>query len=353
MHFQSCVIRMFQIFFMHGRIGGNLLKKKFLKLKIAIPAALCALVIFAQSAWAGNADPIELKDGIYTVNIALWHQFMDKPSMGNKGIIPEAEVEVKDGKATMFMETRIIEVTGITASLVSFYNFDEEKQDFSKAEARAYNFEIDGQKRPRIFIFPINPGKEFYRCMVDPKVEVMGDKPIEARIKVDWSSIKPIEKSLKQEIIEKNADSDILAKVELQKQADAGVSANDTQGKKHELLPVVSTDTEVRAEGFRPGPLLTAMPVTDVIAPGGTLDGAEIVPVEFDTAGEIGEASKNPESGKDLETRESKGIILGILFFILALIAASIAVIAVFMRKISGEMKRSSYLDAFEGELKI
>lgn len=238
--------------------------RKFFKRKFFILSVLvCICMTIMQSAGAENLKAEELKDGTYTVNIALWHQFMDKPSMGNKGIIPEAELEVKDGKATMFIETQIIQVTGITASVVSFFNFNEEKQDFTKAEAHAYNFEIDGQKRPKIFLFPIKPGSEYYRCMVDPKVEVMGDKPIEARLKVDWSSLKLVEKSLKQEIIDENAESDILAKLELQKQEQEALANSDgTVKEKHEILPVVPVESGASMSEIgtgiigRPGPSL-------------------------------------------------------------------------------------------------
>lgn len=336
--------------------------RKFFKRKFFILSVLvCICMTIMQSAGAENLKAEELKDGTYTVNIALWHQFMDKPSMGNKGIIPEAELEVKDGKATMFIETQIIQVTGITASVVSFFNFNEEKQDFTKAEAHAYNFEIDGQKRPKIFLFPIKPGSEYYRCMVDPKVEVMGDKPIEARLKVDWSSLKLVEKSLKQEIIDENAESDILAKLELQKQEQEALANSDgTVKEKHEILPVVPVESGASMSEIgtgiigRPGPSLSAMPVID---PDGGVAGevGDIDPVDFSRTTESAddESSVAASSAKKAAAEERRGIILGILLFIVALIAASIAVIIVFLRKIIKEKNRAAYLDIFEGELEI
>lgn len=338
------------------------MRRKFFKQKFSLFMLICFCMIFMQKVGADSCAAEELKDGIYTVNIALWHQFMDKPSMGNKGIISEAEIEVKDGKATMFIETQIIQVTGITASVVSFFNYDEGKQDFTKAEARAYNFEIDGQKRPKIFLFPIKPGSEYYKCMVDPKVEVMGDKPIEARLKVDWSSLKPAGESLKQKIIDKNAESDILAKVELQKQEqEALANSGGTPKEKHEILPVVPVEATVNTGGYgmgaigRSGPPLSAMPV---IGPedGIAMDGGDIDSIDFSNATDFtgdadSEISDSFVKGSSMEER--KGIILGILFFILVLIAASVTVITIFLRKIIKEKNRTAYLDMFEGELEI
>lgn len=296
------------------------------------------------------------EDGIYTVNVALWHQVMDKPSMGNKGIVPEAEIQVKDGRITMFLETQIIQVTGITASLVAFFYFDAEKQDFSKSEARAYSFEIDGQKRPRIFIFPIDYGQEFYRCMVDPRVEVMGDKPIEARIKVDWSSLKNIEKSLKQELIDETAESDIEAKVELKKQEEAVAvepdgGAASVSKEKHQLM-------EVR-------PIEGALPKPDVsMAVSMNMNPQEVQPVEmgevdFTKTVDYGTASKEEvaaaySGGFDMpKPEERKGVIFGVLFLLTSMVVISISVIAIYIKRIERENRRAAELDIFEGDLQI
>lgn len=314
----------------------------------AITALLIICILSLQFGYSYAEDTVEVQtvppDGVYNVNIALWHQVMDKPSMGNKGLMPEAEIQIKDGKLTMFMETQIIQVTGITASLVSFFYFDESKQDFVKAEARAYNFEIDGQKRPQIFIFPITYGQEYYRCMVDPKVEVMGDKPIEARLKVDWNSLKKIDKSVKQDIIDKTAQSDIEAKIELKKQEiEAAQTTTNAPKQKHllmEVKPIQNMSMPVNPIGE-----IKSQNIADV-------DFTQTVDYENDQATDEDERS-GEINFKSVEPKERPGIIFGVLSFLILALFLSIFSIVIYIKKIVREYKRAGELDIFEGELHI
>ena len=324
-------------------------KSTYYKVKVFALAMILLFTLFSNSyADENTSDAAMPQDGIYTVNVALWHQVMDKPSMGNKGLVPQAEVQIKDGKATMFLETQIIQVTGITASLVSFFYFDDEKQEFTKAEARVYTHEIDGQKRPRIFIFPINYGQEFSRCKVDPKVEVMGDKPIEARLKVDWESLTKIDKSVKQEIIDQTAQSDIETKVELKQQETAAENAetvSDVPKQKHQLMqvkPVGTSDMNVSNVSADENLNQEAIPEADFTKT-----------VNYGSEKEDGQEETQGTIANTVEPRERKGIIFGVAFFIIILLAISISVIAVYSRKIRRENRRAAELDIFEGDLQI
>ncbi len=328
--------------------------RKNAKLKIRMWFLVTVLLGIAFSYSYADEKPVDSnipQDGIYTVNVALWHQVMDKPSMGNKGLVQQAEVQVKDGKLTMFLETRIIQVTGITASLVSFFYFDDKKQDFTKAEARAYTFEIDGQKRPRIFIFPIKYGQEFSRVLVDPKVEVMGDKPIEARLKVDWSSFSKIEKSTKQEIIDKTAESDIEAKIQLKKLEETMAlgSNTDSSKEKHKLMEIKPVGNIVLPAAG--GPISDVNEVQQI---------SPIPEEDFTGTGDDGSIQNNEtdkvsqsDKSKNLKPKERKSIIFGILFFIVAMVGISVSVMVTYLKKIGRENRRAAELDIFEGDLQI
>ena len=96
-----------------------------------------------------------------------------------------------------------MELGEIKTSLAEIYYFDEGTGVYKKAEAGAYSIGVgeSGEKQPKVFKFPIKQGQKYYKVLVDPRVSVMGDDPIEARVKVDWSNMKAVGKSHKEELI--------------------------------------------------------------------------------------------------------------------------------------------------------
>ncbi|WP_167627203.1 NEAT domain-containing protein [Aedoeadaptatus pacaensis] len=136
--------------------------------------------------------PMDLKDGLYAIDVSLWHETEDKPSMGNGALDHKAELFVKDGKATLFLGTKALSVSNIQASLCRvFYETDE---GFSAAVPHCYDLKVEGEElpRPRIFALPLKEKTDMMKVKVDPKVAPMGDEPLNARLKLDFKSLKTI-----------------------------------------------------------------------------------------------------------------------------------------------------------------
>ena len=136
--------------------------------------------------------PMDLKDGLYAMDVSLWHETEDKPSMGNGALDHKAEIFVKDGEATLFLGTKALSVSNIQASLCRvFYETDE---GFSAAVPLCYDLKVEGEElpRPRIFALPLKEKTDMMKVKVDPKVAPMGDEPLNARLKLDFKSLKAI-----------------------------------------------------------------------------------------------------------------------------------------------------------------
>lgn len=137
--------------------------------------------------------PLDLEDGLYAVNVSLWHEMENKPSMGNGALDPKAELFVKDGKGTLFLGTKALKVSNIQASLCRvFYETDD---GFSAAVPLCYDLQPEKEPlpRPSIFAMPLDAKKDTIRLKVDPKVAPMGDEPLNARLKLDFQSVKKIQ----------------------------------------------------------------------------------------------------------------------------------------------------------------
>ena len=140
-----------------------------------------------------TSSTLDVEDGLYSLDVALWHETEDKPSMGNGALDPKAEIFVKDGKGTLFLGTKALKVSNIQASLSRvFYDTDD---GFSAATPLCFDLTPEGEPlpRPRIFALPLDVKKDTIRLKVDPKVAPMGDEPLNARLKLDFQSMKKIE----------------------------------------------------------------------------------------------------------------------------------------------------------------
>lgn len=147
----------------------------------------------SEAHFATPASPMDVEDGLYTLDVALWHETEDKPSMGNGALDPKAELSVKDGKGTLFLGTKTLKVSNIQASLSRvFYETDD---GYSAAAALCYDLKPANEPllRPRIFALPLEDKRAMIRLKVDPKVAPMGDEPLNARLKLDFQSMKKIE----------------------------------------------------------------------------------------------------------------------------------------------------------------
>ena len=140
-----------------------------------------------------TSSPLDVEDGLYSLNVSLWHETEDKPSMGNGALDPKAELFVKDGKGTLFLGTKALKVSNIQASLSRvFYDTGD---GFSAATPLCFDLTPEGEPlpRPRIFALPLDVKKDTIRLKVDPKVAPMGDEPLNARLKLDFQSMKKME----------------------------------------------------------------------------------------------------------------------------------------------------------------
>lgn len=125
-------------------------------------------------------------DGYYEVNVRLWHASMNKASMGDPAIVRKAYVHIDDGEITMRLQTKRMTTSGITTHLYEFYIYndgDYEEADLISTENSRWTYE-----------FPLpNDNNTYYKCKVDPRVDVMGDDPVKARLKVDWKSLDEVD----------------------------------------------------------------------------------------------------------------------------------------------------------------
>lgn len=149
--------------------------------------------VFAEETKAPVKKEINLEDGYYKIPIKLWHAIEEKESMGNKAVNQIAELEVKDKKANLYMGSDKMEYMSITASLINIY-FQKEDGYYYPAERGDFELEVpkEKDKRPVVFMTPLVNMDEMTLVFVDPKVEPMGDEPIRARIKLDFSKVEKI-----------------------------------------------------------------------------------------------------------------------------------------------------------------
>lgn len=140
-----------------------------------------------------TSSPLNLEDGLYSLPVSLWHESEDKPSMGNGALDEKAEILVKDGRATLYLGTKALKVSNIQASLCRvFYETDE---GLRAAKPLAYDLKVDGESlpRPSIFALPLEKKADWMKVKVDPKVAPMGDEPLNARLKMDFSKLQKME----------------------------------------------------------------------------------------------------------------------------------------------------------------
>lgn len=161
--------------------------RKLLALMMALSLGLIMTGMTALAASAASGAP--LKDGDYTVNVQLWHASRDQASMAASCVKETADVTVKNGKATMTVHTQPMSMAGITASMQTM----SVRQPNGKMKAADIVEVTDGN--PTAFRFEVPSWDEYIVLEVNPKIEIMGNKPMDARLKVDWSSAKPVKGS--------------------------------------------------------------------------------------------------------------------------------------------------------------
>ncbi|MDO4266360.1 MAG: NEAT domain-containing protein [Eubacteriales bacterium] len=184
-------------------------------------------------------------DGYYKVSVRLWHSSMNKASMGDPALNRTAYVKIKDGDITMRLVTKKMTVSGITAHLHDFWIYNS--GDYEEAEL------VSTENSKWIYEFELpNDSSTYYKCQVDPQVDVMGTDPVKARLKVSWSSLKEV-------------DEDDWDDLEGDTDDDDDSSSSSSSGTTAVGTELKSTETGIIAKGNAGGPgvVLEAKRVTE------------------------------------------------------------------------------------------
>lgn len=130
----------------------------------------------------------------YSLHVDLMHAYEEKESMGNSAMNHNANLLEKNGSMTLYLGSKKMEISGITASLVAIYY--DNGEEYRKALPHAFDMRVEGEDelRPKVFTIPLEYKDEILNVMVDPKVEPMGDDPIKARLKIEFDEMKEIKK---------------------------------------------------------------------------------------------------------------------------------------------------------------
>ena len=127
------------------------------------------------------------KDGTYNVKVALWNATQDKASMAAEAVDEMATVVVKDGVKTMYLTTKKMSFASLEAALQELYigstSDSNYKDNMATVEAR------DNEGNPVLWSFALPSEEEFFNVVVNPHVAMMGNGDIDARIKVDYSTL--------------------------------------------------------------------------------------------------------------------------------------------------------------------
>lgn len=136
-----------------------------------------------------------LEEGYYKIPVNLWHYKEDKESMGSMALTNQAEIHKKDQQTYLYINSKKMEFANILSTLINIYYLDEDSKVYKKSKAYDYVVSIPdtNEKFPSMFELPIKENQEYIDVMVDPKVEVMGDQPIKARIKLDYTKLEKID----------------------------------------------------------------------------------------------------------------------------------------------------------------
>lgn len=122
-------------------------------------------------------------DGTYRVDIALWNAKEDKASMAASAIDDSAIIIVKDGVAKMYISTKKMTF----GTMVAYLQELKVKKGSSFEMASIYSKDSAGN--PNIFAFDLPSEDEYLDVLVNPHVAMMGNADIEARLKVDYTSL--------------------------------------------------------------------------------------------------------------------------------------------------------------------
>lgn len=186
------------------------------------------------------------QDGTYSVDVALWNATSDKASMAAAALDSKAKIIVKDGKATMYISTKEMSFGTIKASLQEFY-IGSAQEDYKNHSATI--IEKDTQGNPTLWSFELPHEDEYINVMMNPHVAMMGNMDLEARIKVDYSTLTYISDKTELETNTKKEDP----KENNQNQASNTATENKTETTKDNQQESQAVKTEDGGENIALG----------------------------------------------------------------------------------------------------
>ena len=133
----------------------------------------------------GKLNKNKLADGKYTVTVHLWHATQNRESMGNATLNHQALLTVKKGVYTMDISTHPVKIGSVTACLQALWI--KQSGGYTAATVKARN-NAGGQ--PSVFSFRLPSKDQYIPAKIDPRVEVMGKDPIDARLRISWDTLK-------------------------------------------------------------------------------------------------------------------------------------------------------------------
>jgi len=165
----------------------------------------------------------EVKDGTYQIQVSLWNAMTDKASMGNAALNQEAVLTVKDGKAVLQLEFKPMTFTGLTGYLSELdlmtdikFNASSYPENYEKAPAKVIStYDVvdefnkkdskdsrcAGKAYPKELSLPVELGKEYtYVHVYVPIMGSFGAGDQEARLKLDYSTLKSTQKKQEQKL---------------------------------------------------------------------------------------------------------------------------------------------------------
>lgn len=132
-----------------------------------------------------NLDKDNLEDGKYTISIDIWHAVSDKESMGNPAVNKEALLTVKSGTYTMEISTKPMVLGTITACLKTV-QIKQTDGSYKYAKVAASN---NTDNQPSVFRFQLPEPNEYTDIKINPMVEIMGNQPLDARLRIYWDTL--------------------------------------------------------------------------------------------------------------------------------------------------------------------
>lgn len=135
----------------------------------------------------GTLNKDQLKDGIYEVQVDLWNATSDKASMASTSVVKKARISVENGNYKMYLYTQ-----QMTLGTISAYLQEMQTENASGGYSQASINSKDGSGNPTSFAFDMPHTGEYIKVKVNPKVEIMGNDYIDARLKLAWSTLSKV-----------------------------------------------------------------------------------------------------------------------------------------------------------------